>query len=501
MLISTICASSMAFISSSALNLALPSLQTSLGASGVDLLWITNSYLLLLASLILVGGSLGDLFGRKRIFGYGIIMFTLGSTLCGVAPNVSFLIAARGVQGLGGALMVPGSLAIINAFYDDQTRGGAIGLWSAFTAATTIGGPIIGGYLAGIGFWRGVFFINIPLAILALSVLYSRVPESRNEEISTRLDWPGALLATLGLGGLTWGVIDAGRIGIRTVNAGAGIVGIALLVVFLIVEWNSKNPMLSLRLFRSPVFSGANALTFFLYAALQGTFFFFFLNLIQVQNYPESVAGFVAVPFTLLLILMSRWSGKLADRIGPRVPLIIGPALTGFGFAALALPELTAGPAAFWSAYFPSQLLLGCGMGITVAPLTSAVMGSVSQQRSGIASGISNAVSRTAGVLAIAVMGALVLFRFRVALESNLEALAISAAERSNLLSGASELGALAIPDTVTPESAPLVQKAIRLAFVQSFRLIAWIGALLAWTSALVALITIRVRPEESRRV
>lgn len=499
-LVSTIMASSMGFISGSALNVALPALQRALNATAADLLWITNGYLIMLAALILVGGSLGDHFGRKRVFGYGIWLFTAASVLCGFSINVPMLIVARVLQGLGGAMMIPGSLAIISAYFDDRSRGGAIGLWSAFTAITTVGGPVIGGILASAGLWRGVFFINVPLAIVSLYALYTYVPESRDEGVANdRLDYVGALLATVGLGGMTYGFIEVGRSGFTVTNLVVLLSGVALLVVFVMWEARTPHPMMPLRLYRSPVFSGANLLTLFLYAALQGVFFFWSLNLIQVQNYREDVAGLAGLPFTILLILMSRQSGKIADRIGPRIPLTLGPALTGVGFALLAVPGLTDGPSTYWTTFFPGLLAIGFGMGIAVAPLTTAVMGSVPQNSAGTASGINNAASRTAGVLAIAILGAVVLLQFDQALDARTANIDLSDTARAELALQASELGNAQVPESVSPALQAEVQRAIRLAFVDSFRLTALIGAALSWISAAFAWYTLRMRPEEAR--
>ncbi|MFN8450250.1 MAG: DHA2 family efflux MFS transporter permease subunit [Anaerolineae bacterium] len=379
-LLATILASSMAFIDSSALDVAVPALQADLGLNGSQLLWVVNAYLLLLSALILVGGALGDRYGRKRIFMIGIVLFSGASMACGLAQDANFLILARAVQGVGGALMVPGSLAIISAYFPDERRGTAIGTWSTFSTLTTLGGPIIGGWLAGHGLWRLVFFINLPLAAIALYTLITRVPESRDEHAPDRLDFVGAALATLGLAGLTYGFLQAPDFGLSDPRVlGALVVGVIALAAFVFVESRSDHPMMPLRLFRSRTFSGTNLLTLFLYAALRVAPFFLILNLIQVQGYPPEIAGFTFVPFTILLTLMSRWAGGLIDRVGARLPLIVGPAIAALGFGLMTLPGLTAGPDAYWTTFFPAVVVLGVGMGITVAPLTTA--GSWAQPR------------------------------------------------------------------------------------------------------------------------
>ena len=418
-LTAAILASSMAFIDGSALNVALPAIQTDLQANGAQLLWIINAYMLMLAALILVGGSLGDRLGRKKVFMAGIGLFGIASLACGLAPSIEWLIAARILQGIGGALMIPGSLAIISATVASSRRGRAIGTWSAATTLVTVAGPLLGGIFSDLGFWRGVFLINLPLGVFALAVLQAKVPESRNESKSGPIDLPGAILITLGLSGLTYGIISGPELGFDSPWViGAILGGIVALGWFGLVEAHRSEPMMPLRLFRSRSFSGANLLTLFLYGGLSVWSFFFSLNLVQAQGYSKTEAGLAFLPFTVLLTVLSRWAGGLVDRRGPRLPLIAGPLVTGLGFLALGLPGLTRGPADFWTSYFPGIVLIGAGMGLTVAPLTTTVMGSVPRDYSGTASGINNAVSRTAGVLAVAAVGALALLVFAVSLRS-----------------------------------------------------------------------------------
>jgi EmrB/QacA subfamily drug resistance transporter len=382
-------------------------LQRDLGANGTDLLWILNSYALLLAALMLLGGSLGDHYGRKRVFMAGIGLFAVATFCCGIAPTTEFLIAARSVQGVGGALMVPGSLALISASFGPQQRGRAIGTWGAFSTLTTVGGPIIGGFLASAGLWRGVFFINLPLAGLALAALVAKVPESRDTSVSGPLDWAGAVLATVGLVGITYGFLEAPMLGWSDpLILGALGGGVLALIACEVVEARSSHALVPLRLFRSRMFAGTNLMTWFLYGALGGALVFFPLNLVQVQGYDPAIAGFAFLPFALLLTALSRWAGGLIDRRGARLPLTVGPGIVGIGFLALAQPGLTGGPVGYWTSYFLGVVLLGVGMGITVAPLTTAVMGAVSAQHAGVASGVNNAVARAAGLLAVAVVPA-----------------------------------------------------------------------------------------------
>jgi EmrB/QacA subfamily drug resistance transporter len=498
-LVATILASSMAFIDGSALNVALPALQLDLGLNGSQLLWVTNAYLLVLSALILLGGSLGDRYGRKRVFGIGICIFTLSSMACGFAQDANFLILARAVQGIGGALLVPGSLAIISAYFAAEGRGKAIGTWSTFSTLTTIGGPILGGWLAGHGLWRAVFFINVPLAVIALFTLITRVPESRDEHMPPKLDYLGAALAIVGLAGVTFGFLQAAVLGLGDVQVIGGlVVGVVALIAFVWVEARSDHPMMPLGLFRSRTFSGTNLLTLFLYAALGVVPFFLVLNLIQVQGYRAEIAGFIFLPFTILLALMSRWSGGLIDRVGARLPLIVGPAIDALGFFLLALPGLTGGESQYWTTYFPGLVALGIGMGITVAPLTTAVMGSAPQENSGTASGINNAVARTANVLAIAIVGALAISIFTTTLDTRSSALQLSAQATSELQAQASQFGAAKPPADLNAEQTAAATEAIKQSFVDTFRVIAGIGTVLAVLSAIMAALLVEKRPQPS---
>jgi EmrB/QacA subfamily drug resistance transporter len=486
----------MAFINQSALNVALPAIQSSLAASGSELLWIINAYTLMLASFILVGGSLGDKLGRKQIFILGIGIFILASLACGLAPSVGFLIGARISQGVGGALMVPGSLALISAAYSPDRRGRAIGTWSAVTTIAMVAGPVIGGFLAEAGVWRAVFFINVPLGITALITLATKVPESRNEDSPEGIDWAGALLATLSLVALAYGFLSAPDYGLGAPRIfGSITLGIVFLVFFLLIENRSDHPMITLSLFKSRAFTGANLLTLFLYGALAAYSLFLSLNIIQVQGYRESVAGFAFLPFILALAGMSRWTGRLADRTGPRRWLILGPAVVGVGFFMTALVGLTDGPQDYWKTFLPSIVVFGIGMGFTVAPLTTTVMTSLDTKFAGTASGINNATSRVAGVLAIAVLGATFLFTFTgsigdIAAQSGLNAEAARA-----LMGEAAKLGNAQVPEEIPAHLTQRISLSLKLSFVESFRLIMVMCAGLAWLSSIAAAVFIQKKP------
>ena len=490
-LVATILGSSMAFIDGTVVNVALPVLQTDLRATVAGVQWVVEAYSLFLSALILVGGSLGDLYGRKRIFATGIILFTLASVFCGLAPNITVLIVARAVQGLGGALLVPGSLAIISATFDSKQRGQAIGTWSGFTAITSVLGPVLGGWLVQYASWRWVFFINVPVAVIVLTVLFWRVPESRGEEGSSRLDYPGALLATLGLGGIVFGLIEAGNVGLGNPEVLIALaIGVLSLIAFLVVEARSQAPMVPLSMFRSPSFSGANLLTLLLYAALGEALFFVPFNLIRVQGYTPTAAGAATLPMIIILFLLSRWSGGLVNRYGAKLPLVVGPVIAAAGFALFARPDIGG---SYWTTFFPAAVVLGLGMAIAVAPLTTTVMGSVGPQHAGTASGINNAVSRTAGLIAIAVLGLVVLSVFGGSLDSNLAALAGSIPHNvlQTIEAQRTLLVGIQIPSGVSSQSHAALQQAINEAFVTSFRVAMLIASGLALASALSALLLI----------
>lgn len=482
-LAATILGSSMAFIDSTVVNVAMPAIQASFHATVVDVQWVVESYGLFLAALILVGGSLGDILGRRRIFVVGVAIFAAASMGCGVARNIDQLILARSVQGVGAALLVPGSLALISTSFDEKTRGQAIGTWSGFTAITTAIGPVLGGWLVEHASWRWVFFINVPIAAAVVIISYWRIPESRST-VEARVDWWGALLATVVLGGLVNAFIESASLGWRNpLVFGSLIVGLICIVAFILVEANVAAPMLPLKLFQSRSFSSANLLTLLLYAAIGIFFFMFPLNLIQVQGYSATATGGAILPFILLMFLLSRWSGGLVAHYGARGPLILGPLIGALGFVLFALPSVGEN---YWKAFFPAVIVLGLGMAVTVAPLTTVVMSSVNQDHVGTASGINNAVSRVAGVLAIAVLGIVMVKAFGFRLDNTLAHLPLPPDSLQMLHADEIKLAGLQVPTGLDPDLKIAVKNAIGEAFVFGFRVVMLICAALSVAGAAV---------------
>jgi EmrB/QacA subfamily drug resistance transporter len=478
----------MAFIDGTVVNVALPALQANFKTTVIDVQWVVESYGLFLGALILVGGAAGDLFGRRRIFLTGVAIFALASAACGLAQTIGQLITARAIQGLGAALLTPGSLAIISASFPEQDRGRAIGTWSGFSAITTALGPVLGGWLVQHASWRWIFFINLPLASAVILISMWHVPESRGAA-AKRLDISGALLVTIGLGALVYGLIESPQLGWRHPRVLATLaIAIVSLVAFPGVERHAPSPMVPLKLFQSKTFSGANLLTLFLYAALGVFFFIFPMNLIQVQGYSATRTGAATLPLILLMFTLSRWSGGLVARYGPKLPLVIGPVIAAAGFSLLAVPKIGG---SYWTTFFPAFIVLGLGMAISVAPLTTVVMGSVEQTVAGAASGINNAVARVAGLLAIAIFGIVILIAFSTRLEHELSQQNFPPSIRNQILANRTKLAAVDIPSTLDPQQATEAKAAVANSFLFGFRLIACCCATLALASAATATLLI----------
>jgi EmrB/QacA subfamily drug resistance transporter len=446
--------------------------------------WVVESYGLFLAALILVGGSLGDVYGRRRAFLSGVAIFALASIACGAAANIDQLIVARSIQGIGAALLVPGSLAIISASFEEKTRGQAIGTWSGFTAITTAIGPVLGGWLVQHASWRWAFFINLPIALGVIAISVWRIPESRASS-GSHLDWWGAILATAGLGGLVNGFIESVSLGWHhPLVFGSLLVGLISLAAFIFVEARTPHPMAPLDMFKERSFSGANLLTLLLYSAIGVFFFLLPLNLIQVQGYSSTQAGAALLPSVLLMFSLSRWSGGLVRRYGARFPLQFGPAIAALGFVLFTLPSIGGN---YWLTFFPATMVLGFGMAVTVAPLTTVVMSSAGQERAGTASGINNAVARVAGVLAIAVLGIVLVSAFGSRLERSLTQNSVSPEIMRQIKGEETKLAGMPIPSGLNADAQAFLKKSVGDAFVFGFRVIMLISAALSLGSAVVA--------------
>jgi EmrB/QacA subfamily drug resistance transporter len=489
----------MVFIDGTVLNVALPAIQQGLRGTVVQMQWIVEAYALLLASLVLVGGALGDRLGRKRVFSAGAVLFAFASVACGLAPDATLLALARGVQGVGGAFLVPGSLALISAAYPEKTRGAAIGIWSAASGVTTSLGPLLGGWIVAHASWRWIFLMNVPLGAIVVAISGRCVVETRDETASARVDWLGAALAATGLGVIVLALLDApdtGGLGAPRILTGLAI-GVAILTAFVVCEARQEFPMVPLALFRSGTFTGTNLLTLLLYAALGGAFFFLPFNLIQVQGYSPAEAGAALLPLVVLVSAMSPLAGGAVARFGVRIPLVVGPLVAACGFALLALPQAR-GP--YWTTFFPAMVVLGLGMGTTVAPLTTAVMGSVDTRHAGLASGINNAVARAAGLLAVAGLGVLLRGRFDRVLDAELHAMDVPSSVWSIVEAQRAQLAGADLAG-LEPATRAALRRTFDDAYVAGFRSTMFACAGLAAAGALLSLALIAPsRPMPSHR-
>jgi len=488
-LAATIVGSGMAFIDGAVVGVALPVIGSDLEASLPTMQWVLNAYVLASAALTLIGGAAGDRFGRKRVFIAGIALFTLASVACGLARGAIPLIAGRIAQGIGGAFMVPNSLAIIGASFGEHEKGKAIGTWAAATSIAGALGPVVGGWLTDMISWRAIFYINVPFAVLGVLLAWVHVPESGDPLASPRLDWAGAVLAASGLAALAFALIEASELGWRDPAVGlAGAAGVVGLGMFLWVETRSAVPMVPLGLFRSSRFSGINLLTLLLYGALSGGFFLVPFDLIRVQSYTAAEAGAAMLPFPLVMIALSRWSGGLLDRFGARLPLIVGSLITAAGLALFAISGLGG---RYWLVVLPPLLIMGFGMTVSVAPLTAAVMSAVPDRQIGVASGVNNAIADIASLLAVAAFGAVGFAVFASALDAALGSLGL-APEMSQALGAIKQtLAGTDLPATLSDDARVALRSAISTAFADSFRVLMLAAAALAALSAACAAATI----------
>ena len=483
-LAATVIASTMAFSDMTIVNVALPVLQRELGITFSALQWVVESYTLILSALILVGGAIGDVYGRRRVFATGIVIFAVASAGCGLSQSAGLLIAARAVQGLGAALMMPGSLAIVSASFPRDRQGHGIGIWSSFTGMSTALAPALGGWIIDALSWHAAFLINLPLAAISLALTLKYVPESRQER-QRRLDVTGMLLVIVGLGALTYGLINAGEWGFGDLRGFgpilAGIIALALLVV---AESRAADPMIPLPLFRVPGFGAIQAFTFLLWAALHGTAFFVPLRLMQVHGFAPTEAGAALLPLVVTSSVLSRYFGRLTDRIAPRTLLVVGACLTGAGFLYLAVPD---SGARYMVGFFPALSLMGIGMGVCQVPVTVVAMNAAGRANVGTSSAINNAAARIGGLVAIAVFGLILVNGYDDALAKSLHDAGLPVAVQLALEQQHGKLAGSVLPAGLAPDQHRLAAMIIGDAFVAGYRRAMVVAAAMAFASVWIA--------------
>ena len=497
-LVGTILASTIAYIDESVVNIALPTIERDLATSAAVVQWLVNAYTLCLAALLLIGGAAADRFGRRKMFIVGVSIFAAASLFCGLSPNVAVLILARAAQGVGAALLIPCSLALIGASFTEDERGRAIGTWAGFSAIAGAVGPILGGWIVDHFSWRWIFLINPGLALPAIWIASRHIPESVDPSAPGKLDWTGGILALAGLASICFGLIDAPEVGwtdARVIASLAG--GLVLFGAFLRTERHSAAPMLPLDLFRSRTFSAINLLTLLLYTALAAAFFFLPFALIQVHGYSSLLAGAAFLPFTIIMALLSRWSGGLVDRLGARLPLVIGPIVAGVGFVLLALTVHAGG---YW-AFLASSAVIGLGMAIAVAPLTTTVINAVPPHQTGVASGINNAVAALASLLAVAVGGAAALGLYDRSLDRELARTSASAELVQIVDAARGKFAASPLGKSGAAGDRARASAIVKTSLGQSINDIMLIAAALAFGSAACGTLLPRSVPERSPRV
>ncbi|HET9965184.1 MAG TPA: DHA2 family efflux MFS transporter permease subunit [Rubrobacter sp.] len=484
--------SGMAFLDSTILNVALPALQSDLGASVRAVQWTYGAYALVLSALLLVGGTLGDRFGRRRVFVLGATIFAVASVWCAVAPGTAQLITARGVQGVGGALLVPASLAIIGASFEGRLKAKAIGTWGALSAIAMAVGPVLGGWLVEEVSWRAAFLINPVLAAVAIPIALWHVPESRDPE-AHNLDLVGAVLATTGLAGLVYALIESSAWGLGAPRVLVALtVGLIGLASFIWVERRVKDPMVPPSLFRSRTFDGANLVTLLFYMALTGSLYFLPFLMMQVHGYSALVAGSVFLPFVAMAFLIGRLSGRISARFGTKIPLVVASLAVLVGLLLFAVPGVE--HESYWTSFFPAMIVQGAGMALAITPLTTAALGSVDREHSGLASGVNNAVARVAGLMAVALLGVFVYGVFSMSLDARLHSMDLSEEVRSEMEAAKTHLGAAEAPEGVNAGTEAHIERAIDESFVAGFRAVMLVSAGLALTSALVAALLVSDR-------
>ena len=492
----TILGTAMVYLDQSALNVALPTLQKDLQADLGGLQWITDIYILVMAALMLIGGALGDRHGRVRVFVIGMLLFVGASIVAGLATSLEMLVAARAAQGLGGALVLPGSFAIVNATFPAERRGQAMGIWGTFSPLITLSGPVLGGWLVDNLSWRAVFFLNVPVGMVAY--LASRyVPENRDEQAAGPLDWPGVFTALLGLGATLFGLIEGAHLGwTHPLVIGALALGVAGLAAFVLVEARSPSPLLPLSAFRNRTFTGINVLTLIHYFALGGIFFLLTLNFQQVQNYSPTQSGAAQLPIPILLFLMSNPVGRLSDRVDPRILIAAGVLLNCVGVWLFSLPGIDVN---YWTSFFVAQVVFGVGLGLLVVPLTSIAIGALEKRYSGVASGFNTSMTRVGLMLAVAIFGAVMLGGFRSGLTARTADLPLDATARAQLMLESGNLGTTRPPEGLSAGTSQAVQTAIRLAFVDGFRQVMWLSIVIALMGLIIWLAIVWREPQAVR--
>jgi EmrB/QacA subfamily drug resistance transporter len=491
-LLATLLASSTAFLMGTAVSVALPTIQSHFNTSITGIQWVVNAQLLALASLLLVGGSLGDHLGRKRVFLSGIVLFAVGALLSGLAAkSIGLLITFQAVQGIGAALMIPQSLAIINACFVEHERGQAIGLWAGLSGGIAALGPWLGGWVVETFGWQAVFLMALPLLALTLIVTLVFVPENRDPD-ARRLDWFGAVFILLGLLGIAYGLIVGPVSGWGTETVLISLIGgIIAIIAFIIIELRIAEPLVPLQMLKKPLVAGANAVTLFLYFALNGVIFFLVLRLQQVHGYSPTTAGLSMLPPIVIITFLAAPAGALADRIGPRLQMILGPTIVAAGMALLAVGGPDAG---YVRNFMPGLILFGLGMALAIAPLTKSAL-AVDPQLSGAASGFNNSVSRIAALLAIAALGAIVLSTFSARLSDTLTSSGLTQENQGQILAQSDKLGGIDIPDNFDRNAQESAGLAIRESFVYGFRWAMVVCAVLALSGAFISFFSIHSPP------
>src|SRR5215210_7523300 len=485
--------SGMTFLDSTVMNVALPAVQINLELSAREVQWVFGAFAVVLAAFLLLGGTLGDHYGRRRIFVVGASIFAFASVWCALAPGPTQLIAARAVQGVGGALLIPASLAIIGASFEGRARAKAIGAWGALSGLAMAVGPVFGGWLVEDVSWRAAFLITPAMALVAIPIALWHVPESRDPE-AHKLDLIGAAIATIALGSLVYGLIESSAWGFADpVVLAALLLGTFALWTFVFVERRENDPMVPPALFRSKTFDGANLVTLLFYMSLTGSLYFVPFLMMQVHGFSALVTGSVFLPFVAMALLLGRLSGYILAHFGVKLPLIIASLATALGFAMFAVPGVEHG--SYWTSFFPAMVVQGLGMALAITPLTTVALSSVEGEHSGLASGVNNAAARVAAPLAVAVLGVFIYGAFSANLDARLDSMNLPRQVHSEMEAAKAHLGAAEPPEGVDTKTAAHIERAIKESFVAGFRTVMVVCIGLALASALAAALLV----DESR--